>query len=142
MIEESLYQLICKTVPLPTVDIILVCNGEILLVKRGKSPAYGLWWTIGGRQELGEIMEDTAKRKLQEEVGISDANIYGSIGSVDTIFEERHNVTSVILATITRKPLVKLDQNHVDYKWIKRKESDFHPYLVKILNYYFDGVRA
>jgi ADP-ribose pyrophosphatase YjhB (NUDIX family) len=134
MIEEKLYQLICKTVPLPTVDIALFCGNKVLLVKRGKRPAKDMWWTPGGRQEINETIEESAYRKLGEEVGIC-AKIIGSVGSVDTIWEERHNVTSVVIATINDKPEVRLNKDHYDYIWIETAyDVELHPYARKIID--------
>jgi 8-oxo-dGTP diphosphatase len=50
---------------------ILVFRGEhILLVKRARPPSEGKWTIPGGLVELGETLQQAAKRELLEECGI------------------------------------------------------------------------
>lgn len=51
-------------------SILVVDNGKVLLVKRGKEPHKGKWSLPGGGQELGETLEDCARRELKEETGL------------------------------------------------------------------------
>ncbi len=135
-INRELYQLICKAIPIPTVDVVLFWDKKVLLVKRNREPAKGEWWTPGGRQYLNETIEEASKRKLLEEVGIDNVNIVGSMGSVDVIFKERHNVTSVVLARVISEPVVRLNKDHSDYKWIDDfKDATLHLDVIRILSY-------
>jgi ADP-ribose pyrophosphatase len=52
------------------VVVMLDDNYKILLQKR-KSTSYGMWGLPGGLMELGESAEDTARREVYEETGLT-----------------------------------------------------------------------
>ncbi|WP_275403595.1 NUDIX hydrolase [Aquibium microcysteis] len=57
----------------PAVSIALRRGERLLLVKRGRAPAMGLYAFPGGRVEHGETLEEAARRELKEETGLSAA---------------------------------------------------------------------
>jgi 8-oxo-dGTP diphosphatase len=57
-------------------------QGEVLLIKRGKPPRAGEWSIPGGLIDLGERLEEAARREVLEECGITIA-----IGGFITTFE-------------------------------------------------------
>jgi 8-oxo-dGTP diphosphatase len=57
--------------PRLTVDAIVVKDGSILLVKRGRPPFEGLHALPGGFVEDGETVEKAVARELLEETGIT-----------------------------------------------------------------------
>jgi len=57
--------------PLPAVSVIVAdANHELLLVKRAREPAEGMWCFPIGFAESGEGVEEAAMRELKEEAGI------------------------------------------------------------------------
>jgi ADP-ribose pyrophosphatase YjhB (NUDIX family) len=54
-------------------------NGEILLIRRGFEPRRGHWSMPGGFVDLGESVEDAARRECMEEIGI-DVEIGALLG--------------------------------------------------------------
>lgn len=56
--------------PLVGVGAVVWRAGKVLLVKRGKPPRLGQWSLPGGAQELGETVEDAARREVREETGL------------------------------------------------------------------------
>lgn len=56
-----------------TRNILTIESGlSILMVKRKNHPSIGLWALPGGFCEIGEDLEATAKRELEEETGLTD----------------------------------------------------------------------
>jgi ADP-ribose pyrophosphatase YjhB (NUDIX family) len=56
--------------PIPAVSVALVREETVLLVRRGRAPARGLYAFPGGRVEPGETLEQAARRELLEETGL------------------------------------------------------------------------
>jgi ADP-ribose pyrophosphatase YjhB (NUDIX family) len=63
----------------------VVFKGDrVLLIRRGKPPRQGDWSLPGGRQRLGERIEEAARREVAEEAGI-DVKVGPLIDVVDSI---------------------------------------------------------
>jgi ADP-ribose pyrophosphatase YjhB (NUDIX family) len=54
--------------------VIVQDSDDRILLQQRKQP-YGVWWIPGGLMELGESAEDTARRELLEETGITVGNL-------------------------------------------------------------------
>jgi ADP-ribose pyrophosphatase YjhB (NUDIX family) len=56
--------------PLIGVGALIVENGRVVLIKRGKAPLLGEWSIPGGMLELGETLRQGAEREAMEETGL------------------------------------------------------------------------
>jgi len=56
--------------PLVGVGAIIVENGRVVLVKRGRAPLLGEWSIPGGVLEVGETLRQGAEREALEETGL------------------------------------------------------------------------
>lgn len=59
--------------PLLCVGAVVVHDGDLLLIRRGRGPAQGLWAVPGGRVENGELMVEAVVRELREETSLEGA---------------------------------------------------------------------
>ncbi|RLE94819.1 MAG: hypothetical protein DRN04_01875 [Thermoprotei archaeon] len=64
------------------VGAVVLKNGRILLIKRGKEPGKGLWSIPGGAVQAGERLEEAVLRELYEETGLT-----GKVGELIHIEE-------------------------------------------------------
>jgi 8-oxo-dGTP diphosphatase len=56
--------------PVPGVGVAVISGERILLVRRGREPAAGMWAVPGGKLELGETWREAARREVWEETGV------------------------------------------------------------------------
>jgi len=64
------------------VGALIINNGQVLLVERGRPPLVGTWSLPGGLVEAGERLEDAIAREVFEETGL---NVQP--GAIATVFE-------------------------------------------------------
>jgi len=68
---------------------VIVRDSSVLLVKREQEPAKGLWSFPGGLVDLGETVEEAARREAKEETGI-DIRIEKLLDLVDNVIRDDH----------------------------------------------------
>lgn len=56
--------------PLVGAGALMVRRGKVLLVRRKNPPNRGRWTVPGGLVELGESVEEAARREVKEELGV------------------------------------------------------------------------
>ena len=82
----------CKTIhyqnPKPTATLILPKEDTILFVRRAFEPEKGSWSLPGGFLELGETLEEGAKRELKEETNLNGevVKLLGTCSHFNSIF--------------------------------------------------------
>ncbi len=85
--------------PAVTVDILLVTREEtprVLLIQRKNNPFQGMWALPGGFVDMDETLEESARRELLEETGLSVKRLeqLGTFG--DPGRDPRGRVVSVV----------------------------------------------
>jgi colanic acid biosynthesis protein WcaH len=136
-ILQEQYNTILHLIPIACVDICIMNNSGVLLVKRNTEPAKGQWWVPGGRVYKGEMLKECALRKAKEEVGL-ECMVGPIVHTDETVFETGpfnipvHSI-NVAFLLVPKTIDVKLDKYSLDYKWVNSIDSDFHPYVQKCL---------
>jgi ADP-ribose pyrophosphatase YjhB (NUDIX family) len=89
--------------PLPTVDIIIIVEGGVVLIER-KNPPLG-WALPGGFVDYGESLEDAAQREALEETGLKVKLLRQLHTYSDPQRDQRfHSISTVFLATAEGTP--------------------------------------
>jgi 8-oxo-dGTP pyrophosphatase MutT (NUDIX family) len=97
---------------------------EVLLIRRAPDRIYpGLWQCVTGRLEPGERVVEGALREVEEETGLSGADLEAVFetdivnwfheGSVDAIWCE-----AVFAAEVRRGHEIRLSDEHDDMRWL------------------------
>jgi 8-oxo-dGTP diphosphatase len=84
--------------PKPTVDVILQCQGGIVLIERA-NPPFG-WALPGGYVDEGERVENAARREVLEETGLK-----ATLKSLFYVYsdpnrDKRHHTISVVFTGV------------------------------------------
>ena len=133
IIPAEHYKKILEVLPVLCVDIIIRNqNEECLLIKRVNEPMKGQWWVIGGRVLKGESLEQAAKRKVREEVGLEVEKVepvgyYEDVSGINP-FESAtplHSVSIVFLTHIQNEQRITLDYQSSDWKYSKELPEFF-----------------
>ena len=60
--------------PFVGVGVVVLKEQDVLLIRRGRPPRLGEWSLPGGAQSVGETVQETARREVLEETGVSIQN--------------------------------------------------------------------
>ncbi len=138
-IPWKLYRQILENVPIACIDVAIVANGAVLLVRRKDDPARSQWWLPGGRVLKGEMMKEAALRKAREEVGIA-CHVGPIIHTAETIFRDGpggvsvHSINSCFfMYPVDRNFKPRLDAHHAGSRWVRRIPRGLHPYVERCL---------
>lgn len=124
------------------VNVIVVCDGEYLLLQRSKNvhTYKGKWMTVAGYLDEPVSVEDKALEELREEVGVT-RDMIRSLETFDPLgfTDEDIGTTFIIfpvLCRLSRKPRIELDEEHVQFRWVMRSDIPDHdvvPSLPEVL---------
>jgi 8-oxo-dGTP diphosphatase len=122
--------------PIVGVGAVVVHQGRVLLVQRGREPLKGKWSLPGGMLELGESLTQGVVREVQEETGL-DVEAIELIELIDRIHKESgpsgervryHYVIADYLCRVVGGTLqAASDADAV--RWVERAEWNSHSAL-------------
>ncbi len=114
--------------PIPSVGAIVVQGDQVLLVLRGQDPSRGKWSIPGGVLELGESVEQAARREVREECGL-EIEVGDVVEVSDSIVRDedgRIRYHYVLIDVIARYlgGEVTVGSDVEDARWVKDSELD------------------
>ncbi len=126
---------------IPRHDILIRYNGAILLVVRDNFPAKGILWPIGGRIERGVPTEESLRRIVKRETGLTLSGHLIDFGSRRTYFQtdpfgHGHGTDTINERFFGRaEGELKLDDMHINPTLVRGKDytqefrTQLHPYV-------------
>jgi 8-oxo-dGTP diphosphatase len=119
--------------PLVGVGAVIVQEGRVLLVRRGRDPMKGQWTLPGGVLEVGESLAEGAAREVREETGL-EVEVLELVELLDRIHRDDgrvrfHYVIADYLCRVTGGELhAASDADAV--RWVERAEWNSHSALL------------
>src|SRR5205823_1946639 len=114
------------TRPVLAVSAAIIRDGHVLVVRRARAPAEGLFTLPGGKVELGETLHDAVVREAREETGltIEPVALAGTREVIQRDGENRIERHFVILAFTARwragEPA--LNAELIEARWLRPSE--------------------
>jgi ADP-ribose pyrophosphatase YjhB (NUDIX family) len=118
--------------PLVGVGAVIVQEGRVLLVQRGREPMRGRWTIPGGLIEIGESLLEAVVRETREETGL-EVEPLELVELLDRIHREEgrvryHYVIADYLCRVTGGTLAAAD-DAAAVRWVERAEWNSHSAL-------------
>lgn len=113
--------------PIVGVAGVVMCDGRILLIRRGREPLLGAWSLPGGALELGETTAEGVAREIFEETGVR-ARPVAIITTLDRVLHDAtgavqfHYVLVEWLCLADDRGELVCSDDAADARWVPRKE--------------------
>ena len=142
-LEKETFKTIIDNTPLISIDFIVKHDEKILLGFRKNKPAFGYYFTLGGRVYKNETLIDAKQRILKDELGITTdytqltTHFLGVFEHFydDSIFDDisTHYVNHGYLLQLDKELINLPQEQHSEYKWFTIKEllqsDEVHDYV-------------
>lgn len=111
------------------VGAVVVVDGELLLIQRGRGAGAGSWSIPGGRVEYGETLADAVLRELAEETDLV-GHTPRHLGFVERIGPEWHFVIHDFAVTVDDRRGARAGDDAAAIAWCGLAAVADHPGIV------------
>ncbi|HUG37222.1 MAG TPA: NUDIX domain-containing protein [Candidatus Limnocylindrales bacterium] len=111
------------------VGAVVLDGDRVLLVRRGAPPSAGKWSIPGGLVELGERLEEAARREVEEESGLR-VRLLGLCGVIDRVVRDnggdpvRYHWVIVDYAAVVEGGTLQAGSDAAEAQWVPLHEVD------------------
>ena len=123
MLDDKFFKTVVDSVPLVSIDILIKKDNKILLGKRVNKPAQGYFFSIGGRINKNETIDNAMKRIALNELNIDLKSTPEFIGVFEHFYDDSiykdvstHYVNLAYEYEVEETPNLPTEQ-HSEYKW-------------------------
>ncbi len=100
------------------VGVIILKEGKVLLCERLASHGAGSYSLPGGHMEHGESFEDTARREVEEETGLTDIVVKDMVCvSSDRVYGKHFITIGMTAEWKSGEPICKEPEKAANWKW-------------------------
>lgn len=126
MLDEATFKMVVESTPLVSIDLCLVCEGQLLMGLRHNEPQKGQWFTPGGRLFKNERWQDGLARIAKTELGLNvNTDDFELMGVWDHFYENSaiddavstHYVNLPHVCYLESYPELSLDAQHESVRW-------------------------
>jgi ADP-ribose pyrophosphatase YjhB (NUDIX family) len=116
------------------VGAVVVADGRLLLVRRGRPPGVGAWSVPGGRVEAGERLAAAVAREVAEETGV-EVTCGELLGWVERIGEGHHFVILDFACTAVGAPEPVAGDDAAEAAWVPLPDVPALPLVDGLLDF-------
>lgn len=113
---------------------VVVHEGRLLLVRRGRPPAAGRWSVPGGRVERGETLSSAVERELLEETGLR-VTCGELLGWVERLGGGHHFVILDFVARVDGPTDARAGDDADEVAWVPLDRLDRHDLVDGLLEF-------
>jgi len=131
--------------PIVGIGAVIICNGKILLAKRGSEPGKNKWSIPGGLVELGETVQETTVREVKEETNL-EVQVRRLIDVVDNLEPDekgrlRYHFVVLDFLVHLKEGSLRAGSDVLDVRWVPLDEVEEYD-LTKTFREFFERNRG
>jgi colanic acid biosynthesis protein WcaH len=134
-IPDDAWRTIVQYMPIPSVDLLVVIDGGLLLGRRKNEPVQGEWFVPGGTVMKNEGLDAAVQRVATEELG-TGVDVLERLGTYEHFYDtadvdgvsSKHYVATAFVVDPESTDF-RPDDQHSEFRIFRPPFDDLHPYV-------------